>query len=65
MIFFEWAYDYKTAIKRMLRILRKYKVDESLEPLYCGYLTRIFIQNKYNRPPENNIVKNINLICSD
>ena len=57
MIFFEWAYDYKTAIKRMLRILRKYKVDESLEPLYCGYLTQVFIQNKYNRPPENNIVK--------
>lgn len=57
MIFFKWAYDYRTAIKRMLRILRKHNVDECLEPLYCGYLTQVFIQNKYNRPPENSIVK--------
>lgn len=57
MIFFKWSYNYKTAIKRMLRILRKHNVDECLNPLYCGYLTQVFIQNKYNSPPENSIEK--------
>lgn len=48
VIHFDIYYSYSKVMKRLLRILKKYQVDETLHPLFCAKLSKAYLWVHYN-----------------